>query len=125
MFDLSKWIDLISCQELSIPQNRPAQLSELPRSKFDPELFPHSAYVKIFVTFATKVSNFDVGNGERGRKWRENEEMKRKWREIDSLHFLILSLYFLPLSPFPNSLSISSLSLHFLHQNASHFVAKC
>ena len=35
--------------------NRPAQLVELPRSKFDPELFPHSAYVKIFVTFATKV----------------------------------------------------------------------
>ena len=34
---------------------RPAQLAELPRSKFDPELFPHSAYVKIFVTFATKV----------------------------------------------------------------------
>ena len=24
-------------------------------SKFDPELFPHSAYVKFFVTFATKV----------------------------------------------------------------------
>ena len=38
-----------------IPCIRPAQLAELPRSKFDPELFPHSAYVKIFVTFATKV----------------------------------------------------------------------
>ena len=35
--------------------SRPAQLAELPRSKFDPELFPHSAYVKIFVTFATKM----------------------------------------------------------------------
>ena len=34
---------------------RPAQIAELPRSKFDPELFPHSAYVEIFVTFATKV----------------------------------------------------------------------
>ena len=34
---------------------RPAQLAELPRSKFDPELFPHSTYVEIFVTFATKV----------------------------------------------------------------------
>ena len=34
---------------------RPAQLAELPRSEFDPELFPHSAYVKFFVTFATKV----------------------------------------------------------------------
>ena len=38
-----------------ISLGRPAQLAELPRSKFDPELFPHSAYVKIFVTFATKV----------------------------------------------------------------------
>ena len=34
---------------------RPAQLAELPRSVFDPELFPHSAFVKFFVTFATKV----------------------------------------------------------------------
>ena len=36
-------------------QCRPAQIAELPRSKFDPELFPHSAYVEIFVIFATKV----------------------------------------------------------------------
>ena len=36
-------------------QNRPAQIAELPRSKFDPELFPHKTYVEIFVTFATKV----------------------------------------------------------------------
>ena len=52
------------------------------------------------MTFATKVSyfnillqnvtNFDVGNGERGRKWRENEEMEH-------------SLYFVPLYPFPIS----------------------
>ena len=35
--------------------HRPAQLAELPRSKFDPELFPHSAYVQFFVTFAIKV----------------------------------------------------------------------
>ena len=45
----------MSFLELFIPQNRPAQLAELPRSKFDPELFPQGAYVKIFVTFATKV----------------------------------------------------------------------
>ena len=42
----------------------------------------------------------------------------RKQREIDSLHFLILS-------PFPPSLSISSFSLHFLHQNLLHFVTSC
>ena len=38
-----------------MPSSRPARIAELPRSKFDPELFPHSAYVEIFVTFATKV----------------------------------------------------------------------
>ena len=47
-------------------------------------------------------------NGERMRKWRENEEMKRKWREneeIERLPFYIssFSLHFLPLSPFPTS----------------------
>ena len=39
----------------SIVLIRPAQLARLPRSKFGPDLFPHSAYVKIFVTFATKM----------------------------------------------------------------------
>ena len=39
----------------ALTRGRPAQIAELPRSKFDPELFPHSAYVEIFVTFATKV----------------------------------------------------------------------
>ena len=24
------------------------------------------------------MTNFDVGNGERGRKWRENEEMEKE-----------------------------------------------
>ena len=55
------------------------------------------------------------------RKWRENEEMEReygngermrKFREIHSLLFLISTL-------FPPSLSI-----HFLHQKLTHFVAK-
>ena len=32
------------------------KIAELPRSKFDPKLFPHSAYVNIFVPFATKVA---------------------------------------------------------------------
>ena len=36
--------------------NRLAQLAELSRSEFDPELFSHSAYVKFFVIFATKVT---------------------------------------------------------------------
>ena len=42
-------MDFLACY------SRPARIAELPRSKFDPELFPHSAYVEIFVTFATKV----------------------------------------------------------------------
>ena len=40
---------------IALSLSRPAQIAELPRSKFDPKLFPHSAYVEIFVTFATKV----------------------------------------------------------------------
>ena len=32
--------------------HRPAQFAGLSRSKFDPELFSHSAYVKFFVTFS-------------------------------------------------------------------------
>ena len=47
------WLLFLFKQEV-LPA-RPAQLAELPRSEFDPELFPHSAYVKLFVTFATKV----------------------------------------------------------------------
>ena len=41
---------------MTLVSNRPAQLAELPRSEFDPELFSHSAYDKFSVTFATKVS---------------------------------------------------------------------
>ena len=60
---------------------RPAQHAELPCSKFDSELIPHSAYVMFFCDI--RVCNilqqiktyFDLGNCERGRKWRENEEM--------------------------------------------------
>ena len=48
------------------------------------------------------------GNGQRMRKWRENEEM-----EGDSL------------STFPHFLFISSLSIHFLYQKLSPFVVKC
>ena len=52
--DLQK-VPQITRNYKEVPESRPAQLAELPRSKFDPELFPHSAYVEIFVTFATKV----------------------------------------------------------------------
>ena len=61
------------------------------------------------------------------RKWRKNEEMrgygermrklKRKWRENEKMERDSLST-------FPHSLFISSLSIHFLYQNLSHFVAK-
>ena len=38
------WLLFIFKQE-GVPA-RPAQLAELPRSEFDPELFPYRAYVK-------------------------------------------------------------------------------
>ena len=52
-----KWIMLRQIQggACMLGIARPARIAELPCSKFDPELFPHSEYVEIFVTFATKV----------------------------------------------------------------------
>ena len=35
------------CQKFHSLIGRLAQLAELPRSEFDPELFPHSAYVML------------------------------------------------------------------------------
>ena len=56
------------------------------RSEFDPELSPHSAYVKFFCDIRDKsaifkilrqnVTNFDIGNGEGGG----NKERMRKSR---------------------------------------------
>ena len=62
------------------------------------------------------------------RKWRENEEMERKWGNGERLTLYIssFSLYFLPLSPFPPSLSISYIKMHhILLQNVKYgtFVA--
>ena len=39
---------------------RPAQLAQLPRSEFDPELFPHSAYVKFFCDIRDESAVFDI-----------------------------------------------------------------
>ena len=45
------------------------------------------------------------GNGERMRKWWENEEMEREWGNEERLTFCIssFSIHFFPLSPFPTS----------------------
>ena len=58
------------------------------------------------------LAPFLRGNGERMRKWRGNRERMGKWWGIG-------------LRSTPYYLFISSLSLNFLHQNLSHFVAKC
>ena len=61
--------------------DRPAQLAELARSEFDPELFSRSAYVNFFVTFATKVPYLIFCDKIRHffiRKWREREDIERK-----------------------------------------------
>ena len=63
---------------------RPAQLAELSRSEFDPELFSHSAYDKFFGTFATKVLYLTFYDKMRRLlikemdNWIEREEKKRK-----------------------------------------------
>ena len=67
---------------------------------------------------AQLVPAWEPGCEKMKRKWRENEEMERKWREDEKMEKDSLSI-------FPNFLSISSLSIHFLYQKLSHFVAKC
>ena len=62
------------------------------------------------------------------RKWRENEKMKRKRRECEEVERKWrgneeMERY--SLFTFPHFLFISPLSIHFLYQNLSHFVAKC
>ena len=65
------WFELLSS---SPSQDRPAQLAELPRTKFDAELFPHSACTcsdfcdirnksAVFNILHQNMTNFDVGNG--------------------------------------------------------------
>ena len=53
------WLLFIFKQE-RVPA-RPAQLAELPRSAFDPELFPDKN--AIFSILQQNVTNFDIGNG--------------------------------------------------------------
>ena len=40
-----------------ISPDRAAAVARLPRSLLDPELFPHTAYVKILATLARKTAN--------------------------------------------------------------------
>ena len=64
-------------------EDRPSQLAELSRGEFDPELFSHSTNdmslcdinekIAVFNILRQKETIFDIGNGSRGRKYRENE----------------------------------------------------
>ena len=68
-------LDLLlpSNMEIRIYISRPAQLAELLRSEFDPELFSHSAYAQFFCDIRDKSAvfnflrqnetTFDIGNG--------------------------------------------------------------
>ena len=111
---LSCVISVNSVSSVISISSRPSQLAELSRSKFDPQLFSHGAYVKFFVTFATKMSYLTFCKKMRQFLIYEmnreggNKEKIRKCREWISFLFLILS-------PFPlNFLILSPLPLHFL-----------
>jgi len=39
----------------------------------------------VFNILQQYVTNFDVGNGERGQKWRENEEMEKEGGNGESI----------------------------------------
>ena len=64
------------------------------------------------------VASWHPGCAEMERKWGNEVGMVRDW--LSRVYISSFSLHFLPLSPFPHSPSISSLSVHFLHQNLSH-----
>ena len=90
----------------SLQINRPAQLAELSRSEFDPELFSRSMYVKFFVTFETKVPYLTFCD-----KMRQFfiQEMDREGGNRDKLRNVRVNH-----SPFLHSLSISSSFSHSL-----------
>ena len=74
------------------------------------------------------VPALQPGCEEMEREWGNEEEMERKWGNGERLTLYIssFSLYFLPLSPFPPSLSISYIKMHhILLQNVKYgtFVA--
>ena len=74
------------------------------------------------------VAALQPGCEEMEREWGNEEEMERKWgnRERLTLYISSFSHYFLPLSPFPPSLSISYIKMHhILLQNVKYvtFVA--
>ena len=74
------------------------------------------------------VAALQPGCEEMEREWGNEEEMERKWGNGERLTLYIssFSLYFLPLSPFPPSLSISYIKMHhILLQNVKYgtFVA--
>ena len=72
------------------------------------------------------VAALQPGCEEMKREWGNEEEMERKWGNGERLTLYIssFSLYFLPLSPFPNSLSISSLSLSISSSKCVTFCCK-
>ena len=90
----------------------------------DDEVTRHQGYATRCNRFARKWKENEEmkrkwrENQEMKRKWRENQEMKRKWRENEEMERFSLST-------FHHSLCISSLSIPFLYQTLSHFVAKC
>ena len=82
----------------------------------------------ILTRVAQIVAAWQPGCEEMEREWGNEEEMERKWGNGERLTLYIssFSLYFLPLSPFPPSLSISYIKMHhILLQNVKYstFVA--
>ena len=73
-----------------------------------------AALVGTWWCWAGLHESLQPGCEEMKREWGNEEETERKWRENEEME-----------RKFPHSSFISSLSIHFLYQNLSHFVAKC
>ena len=104
VFELVIWLNQVAFVSWTQPSGR------ITFGEFDPELLSHSAYVKFFVTFSTKVPYLTFRN--KMRQWIEREEIQRKWGNVESESLSSFSL---------NFLFIFSFTLHFLiHSPVSH-----
>ena len=113
------------CSCVFLPFTRPAQLAELSRNEFYPELFSHNALFKFFCDIHDKSAIFNISRQNVTiflyRKWIEREETKKKWGNVENESLSTPSSFSLEISissSFSHSLSI------FLHPRCKN-AASC
>ena len=111
LISLTTDLDMFASAQKTLPSVAWVHL----RSSFQPDL--SSAGLHKLCHPASLVVRKWRENEKMKRKWRKKGEMERKWKENEEMERNLLST-------FPHFLFISFLSIHFLYQKLSHFVAK-